>query len=288
MKNYIVTIAILFTTIYCSFAQIANVSSTEFNGKLQPSVSADFQMPANITIAAVKQKLSEMKIKGGSDKNGFINYSGIIINEIRPEKMDVYFKVEDKKTYSTLHMLMSNGYENFLNNENNGEEMKRAITFVSNMNKNIMRYGYTEEIKKEEEKLKDAEKDLKKSVKNGESLQKDKSKAESKISANKQEIAKAQADKENQEKTLEFVKAKTGTVDQMNAIKKEISKQEDAVKKAGKNYQKALDNEKDYTKDLEKTNEKINENQTEQSKLKSDIEQIKSKIAEVKGKMNAY
>lgn len=288
MKKYTLTIATIFASIFISYAQIANVASTEFNGKLQPSVSADFQMPANITEGAVKQKLAEMKIKGGSNKNGFISYSGIILNDIRPEKMDVYFKIEDKKTYSTLHMLMSNGYENFLNKENNNDEINRAITFVSNLNKNIMRYGYTEEIKKEEEKLKDVEKDLKKSVKNGESLQRDKSKTESKISTNKQEIAKTQADKENQEKTLEFVKAKTGTVDQMNAIKKEISKQEDAVKKASRNYQKALDNEKDYTKDLEKTNEKITENQTEQAKLKSDIEQIKYKIAEIKGKMNAY
>ena len=73
----------------------------------------------------------------------------------------------------------------------------------------------------------------------------------------------------------------------MNSIKKEISKQEDAVKKATKKYESALEDADDYKKDLEKTNTNINENQSEQVRLKGEIEKVKSLIADFKGKLSA-
>ncbi|QLH47127.1 MAG: hypothetical protein HWD58_16780 [Bacteroidota bacterium] len=42
------------------------------------------------------------------------------------------------------------------------------------------------------------------------------------------------AEWESQKKLLETVKAKTATLDQMDALKKEVSKQEDATAKAEK------------------------------------------------------
>ena len=150
-----------------------------------------------------------------------------------------------------------------------------------------MTYGYNDEIAKQTEKQEDLEKDLKKAVKKGESLVKDKAQTESNINKNQNNIGNLKADKESQQKTLDFVRAKTGTVEQMNSIKKEISKQEDAVKKATKKYESALEDADDYKKDLEKTNTNINENQSEQVRLKGEIEKVKSLIADLKGKLSA-
>ncbi len=129
--------------------------------------------------------------------------------------------------------------------------------------------------------------DLKKSTKNASSLAKDKSKIESNQRDNKAKIASLKSEVDNQNKTLEFVKQKTGTVDQMEMLKKEISKQEDAVKKATKKYESAVSDDSNYSKDLDKVNNKINDNITEQSKIKSEIENVQKNIAELQGKLNA-
>lgn len=49
---------------------------------------------------------------------------------------------------------------------------------------------------------------------------KDKAQTESNINKNQNNIGNLKADKESQQKTLDFVRAKTGTVEQMNSIKK--------------------------------------------------------------------
>jgi peptidoglycan hydrolase CwlO-like protein len=59
------------------------------------------------------------------------------------------------------------------------------------------------------------------------------------------------------------------------------------VQKATKKYESALEDADDYKKDLEKTNTNINENQSEQVRLKGEIEKVKSLIADLKGKLSA-
>lgn len=285
MKKILITLMTYLCVSSVLFAQNAKVSYVDFNKKSQPAVSADFDMPGEITEGAIKKKMSDAKIKGGSTKDGFITYVEIVIPEIRAEKMDVYFKIEDKKTTSTLYMLTSKGYENFMSKESDPEVNEKTISYLNAFAKDVMRYGYNSGIAKNEEKLKDLEKDLKKSVKNGESLAKDKTKTEEKAAKNQNEIGNLKSDVDNQNKTLEFVKAKTGTVEQMNSIKKEISKQEDAVKNANKKYESAVKDADDYKKDIEKAAGKINENQTEQVTLKTEIDKVKSAIAELKGKL---
>jgi chromosome segregation ATPase len=174
-----------------------------------------------------------------------------------------------------------------MNKDSDPEVINRTIAYLNAMKKDIFSYGYNEEIAKQEDKLKDLEKDLKKSIKNGESLNRDKAKTENKATENRNEIGQLKANMDNQNKTLEFVKAKTGTVDQMNAIKKEISKQEDAVKSATKKYENALKDDEDYKADIQKTISKIGENQTEQVKIKSEIESVKATINEIKAKLAA-
>ena len=287
MKKTLLTLLTCMSLSSLLVAQNAKETSIEFNKKSQPAVSADFDMPGMITEGAIKKKMKDAKIKGGNSKDGFITYAEVIIPEIRAEKMDVYFKIEDKTTSSTLYMLTSKGYENFMSQATDPEVIAKTIAYITSLKKDIMTYGYNDEIAKQTEKQEDLEKDLKKAVKKGESLVKDKAQTESNINKNQNNIGNLKADKESQQKTLDFVRAKTGTVEQMNSIKKEISKQEDAVKKATKKYESALEDADDYKKDLEKTNTNINENQSEQVRLKGEIEKVKSLIADLKGKLSA-
>jgi hypothetical protein len=287
MKKFLAPLIAFVLMAFMANAQNAKSTVIDFNKKSQTAVSATYPMPAAITEGALRKKMSEAGLKGGNNKDGFLAWQGIQIPSIWAEKMDVYFKIMDESGSSTVYMLTSTGYENFMNKESNPEVHEKVINWMNEFSKDVMRFGYQDDITKNENKLKDLEKDLKKAVKNGASLAKDKTKSEGKAAENKQTIAQRKAEVDNQNKTLEFVKAKTGTVDQMDAIKKEIGKQEDAVKKANKSYQNAMDDDEDYKKDIEKASVKIGENETEQAKIRSQIDQVKSTLADLKGKLGA-
>lgn len=287
MKKHFLLATLFFVALFKLNAQNIEVTTIEFNKKTQPAIMGDFDMPGDISTSAIQKKLSDAKIKGGSVKNGFITYQEVLIPEIRGEKMDVYFKVNDKTNSSSVVMLLSKGYENFMSSETDPQVIENAKKYLASMRKDIMSFGYSAEISKQNDKSKSLEKDLKKSIKNGESLIKDQAKLENKQRSKKAEIATLKAEVENQNKTLEFVKAKTGTVDQMNAIKKEISKQEDAVKKSTRNYDNAVKDDANFDKDIEKAKNKISENKTEQVKIKSEIDSVKKNIADLQGKLSA-
>jgi hypothetical protein len=144
-------------------AQETKVTSTEFNKKSQPAIAADFEMSGPIAEGAIKKKMSDAKIKGGSNKNGFITYQEVIVPELRAEKMDVYFKIEDRKTSCTVMLLTSKGYENFMSRETDPEVVDKSMVYLVNLRKDIMSFGYNDEIVKQEEKVKDSRERFKKS-----------------------------------------------------------------------------------------------------------------------------
>lgn len=285
MRKYFFVFISLLHLAFSSVAQNAKPSVIDFNKKSQIAISAHYDMPATITEGALRKKMSDSNIKGGSLKDGFITYPGILIAEIYSEKIDMYFKIIDDNVHSNLHLLTSKGYENFMNKESDSAAHERTVLWLNQFAKDVMRFGYLDGIAKNEQKLKDLEKQLKKTAKSGASLAKDKTKTEGKATSTKKEIAKRKSTLDNQNKTLEFAKAKTGTVDQMDAIKKEIKKQEDAAKKAKKNYEDALKDDADYEIEIEKIINRIAENDTVQTGLKSEMEQVKTLLAELKGKL---
>ena len=175
MKKNLLTMLCIAMSFF-SMAQNAKPTTVEFNKKSQPAVVAQFDMPGAIAEGAIKKRMSDAKIKGGSTKDGFITYQEIVIPEIRAEKIDVYFKIEDRKNASTVYMLTSKGYENFMSKESDPEVSDRTIAFLNSLMTDVMRYGYNDEVTRNDAKLKDLEKDLKKAVKNGISLEKDKMK----------------------------------------------------------------------------------------------------------------
>jgi chromosome segregation ATPase len=143
------------------------------------------------------------------------------------------------------------------------------------------------DIEKQLEVIKDVEKKMKGVAKDQESYQKDKAKAESKISQNIIEQGALKSEWESQKKLLETVKAKTVTLDQMDALKKEVSKQEDATAKAEKKYNNAMKDGEEYKGDLNKAESKIGEAQIEMDKVKTELQNENNKLAELRAQLAA-
>jgi hypothetical protein len=93
---------------------------------------------------------------------------------------------------------------------------------------------------------------------------------------------------ENQQKTLETIKTKTATIEQMDALKKEVSKQEDVVKKATKRYDNAINDAEYFVKELKENALEIQQNKTDQEnqiaevkKQKDILESLKAELAKI-------
>jgi chromosome segregation ATPase len=195
--------------------------------------------------------------------------------------------VEDRKPNTTVYFLMSSGYDIFLKPETDSVIYQNAIVFMDKFVRDATAFQLNRDIEKQLEVIKDVEKKMKGVAKDQESYQKDKAKAESKISQNIIEQGALKSEWESQKKLLETVKAKTATLDQMDALKKEVSKQEDATAKAEKKYNNSMKDDEEYKGDLNKAESKIGEAQIEMDKVKTELQNENNKLAELRAQLAA-
>ncbi len=288
MKNLTLTFVLFLSLSFAVSAQRATLASVELNKVSQPCVRAEYDISSEMVEGALIKKFKDARLGSGSKaSDGFRVYKGVVIPEISKEKMDVYYKVEDKKPSSVLYVLMSKGYDNFMKMDPDSMAMKNAMIYFDLFVKDATAYLLNNQIEKQNEDINDLENKAKKSAKDGVSLLKDKAKIESRISENAIKVGELKNDMENEQKALEQVKIKTATIDQMNALKKEVNRQENLTKKATKNYDNAIDDAAGYKEDLVKTEKEIEANKVEQDSIKNEIEAAKRKLEELRNQLSA-
>lgn len=290
MKKYLLTITTLLSITTASYAQDAKMGTTLINKVTQPCVVANYNYPGDVVEGALKKKLTAAKI--GSDSKATDNfkvYKGVIYNVFTADKIDLYYKVEDKKTTSTVYILASKGYDNFYKYETDSIVYINAINYLNTFINDATAYKLNEDIVAQQKTISNSEKELKSLEKDEAKILKSKAKIESNISKNNLEINPYKTDMEKQQALLEAAKLKTATLDQMDALKKEISKQEDAVKSATKKYNNAVSSLDDLTKDLKKSEDELEENKQTQQKQKDvlakqqdELNKLKAELATIK------
>jgi hypothetical protein len=288
MKKFLLSVLVCSVLGLNAIAQIAKVNTSELNKVSRPCVSADYGMTYEIVEGAFKKKFADMKFgSGDKTKDGYRLFKGVTFSEISPNKIDLYYRVEDRKPNTTVYFLMSSGYDIFLKPETDSVIYQNAIVFMDKFVRDATAFQLNRDIEKQLEVIKDVEKKMKGVAKDQESYQKDKAKAESKISQNIIEQGALKSEWESQKKLLETVKAKTATLDQMDALKKEVSKQEDATAKAEKKYNNSMKDDEEYKGDLNKAESKIGEAQIEMDKVKTELQNENNKLAELRAQLAA-
>lgn len=286
MKKQLLTLLVASMGLNAMSQSIAKVNSAEINKMSRPCITADYGMSFETIEGALKKKFSDLNLKSpDKTKDGYRVYKGVAIPEITTDKIDLYYRVENRKPNTTIYMLLSRGYDNFMVPEKDSMVYANTIQFLDKFVKDATIFSLNEQIVNQEREIKEADKNIKSIAKDEEGLMKDKSKTEAKISQNTIEQGSLKAEVENQEKLLVELKKKTATLDQMEALKKEVSKQEDAVKKAAKNYNNSIKDGEDYKSDLNKIESKIGDNKIEEDKAKTELEQKNAKLQELKNQL---
>jgi hypothetical protein len=202
MRNLFIILIVLITT-SLSKAQVSD-------GKLtiekvdQPAVVGTFSFSPDITTAVLQDDMKYRGFGKGDEKRGLYKYTGILFTDISNDKIDFYFKVEqgDKKNEntSTVYILVSKGYDNFISRANGSDIYKATVKYLEGLMAKFEEKKLALDIENQEKIVKDAEKKYNNAVDDGKDLADKKQKIEQQILENTktQEESKAGLDKEKE------------------------------------------------------------------------------------------
>lgn len=203
MKNTLKSIALVLAIAATgtATAQNAHESSVKINKTNENAVVADFNKPADVVEAALKDRLEKEGLGKMKNSKGFMTYAGTLWNSVSSDKLDVYFKVEGKKDKSTVSVLVSKGYNNFVTSGSDAKIIGNVKAFLNDFAAYTNSYQLTLDIKAQEEAIKKAEKAYSNSVDNNKDLLSQKEKLEKRIAeSNNEQILKQKALDEEKKK----------------------------------------------------------------------------------------
>lgn len=186
-------VAFLFTATTTAFAQNAHEGRVKFMKVDQNANIADYDLPKDIIENALKERLEKAGLGKRSSESGFMAYRGATWTEIGPDKMDIYVKVDGKGNMSTITMLVSKGYDNFISAASDPEKAQKVQDFLNGFIKHARLHHLKLNIVAQEDVVKKAEKELKNTTDSGNKLQKEKEKVERQVAENKAEQEKKQS-----------------------------------------------------------------------------------------------
>ena len=172
MTRLYVMIAFLFTGIMTASSQ-ATFTTITIDKKIQPGLV--LQLPNNTDVAesTILQKLKETgynpETKGElfwktNKLDGFYVFNGIKLAALNNQKLDMYFKVEPKsktqKDQSTIYLLVSKGYDNFISPEADSATFAAATDFLNGFVGTTASYRLNLDIEEQGKVVKNAEKKL--------------------------------------------------------------------------------------------------------------------------------
>ncbi len=206
---------ILLPFLLLSINVIINAQTTSgtapYNKVSQSAVLSEFPFIASTTEEAIKAKMKSLGYTSKSSK-GFEIYKGVKLAELGIDTYDMYFSVEKKskkeKDKSIVTLLLSKGYDNFINEGTEPELFANAKVFVNNLVTNAAAIDLEKQIAEQEDVLKKADKKYNNAVDDGASLEKKKRQIEQDIVDNIKDQASKKNETEAQKQILETLKAK--------------------------------------------------------------------------------
>lgn len=190
MKKHIFFLALLVAGTVSVHAQ-AREDRMDIADASRAVLSIEANYPSKTVSDALTQKLKEAGLKTKSSK-GLTIAEGAKFLEVSPENLDYYFKVESKdKAKTVIYLGFSKGYTNFVTPESDPKTWEGGKAFLAKFLTYLDQYQLGLDIATQDKLVKDSEKALDKSVKEGEDLTK-------KLEDNKkdQEAKKAELEKQ--------------------------------------------------------------------------------------------
>ncbi len=216
-KIYFTSLFILF---YCTVSAQAVYQMIIYDEKPEPGLVLQLPNKPEMVQNTILQKLKEIgyepETKGAlfwkSNKvNGFYVFKQVKLRELNNQTVDLYFNVEsqkDDKRKSTLYMLVSKGYDNFVSPESDSAVYRAARRFLNGFVKETAAYKLSIAIEEQTENLNDSEKKMKDLKEDSEDMQKEIERLKNDMIKNREEQQSLESKMQEQRKSLDDANAK--------------------------------------------------------------------------------
>jgi len=172
MRVLLLSMVVLLAGSMTVSAQAAYTTVT-INKKIQPGLMLDLPNNTDVAEGTILQKLKETgyspETKGQlfwkkNKLDGFYVFNGVKLAALDNQQLDMYFKVEPKgkkqKDRSTIYLLVSKGYDNFISPEVDEVTFGAATAFLNGFVAGTAGYRLNLDIGEQEKAVKTAEKKL--------------------------------------------------------------------------------------------------------------------------------
>lgn len=205
-KMVVAGFAFLCTT--TTYAQNVREVAIKMNKVEQKALAADYPYAKGFVTQALDEKFNLAKFGKSKRKSGFDLYSGVSWMEIAPaDKLDVYVKTEERKGNTTVSILLSRGYDNFLTSTADATQIENLKTFLVGLSTGIQAAELQKKIEDQIKVVKAAEDKTASVVKDYESLKSQKEKIEKSMEQNIEAQKKANSDVDAAKAVLEQLKS---------------------------------------------------------------------------------
>lgn len=206
MKKFVFALVCALGFVAFANAQTASERIVQFDKtSSKPGYSIIFNNSVKEVTEAVKGRMAkETKSKPSSVKGakGVLKYAQVSSSDICTQTCDLYLKIEGNATATTVTAFVSKGYDNFISSSNDPETASLLKSFLESLSKDVFSVNQNNQITVQEKVWQKSEDAYKKAVSTKEKLEKQ-------LEAITQDIQKFDAERQNQQKALEALKAKT-------------------------------------------------------------------------------
>jgi len=191
-----------------TYAQNVREVAIKMNKVEQKALAADYPYAKGFVTQALDEKFNLAKFGKSKRKSGFDLYSGVSWMEVAPaDKLDVYVKTEERKGNTTVSILLSRGYDNFLTSTADATQIENLKTFLVGLSTGIQAAELQKKIEDQMKVVKAAEDKTASVVKDYESLKSQKEKIEKSMEQNLEAQKKANSDVDAAKAVLEQLKS---------------------------------------------------------------------------------
>jgi hypothetical protein len=206
--KYIATLVFFFAFTAAALAQSAT-TTVEYQKINRQGVVNELPFSEKTVRNAINGKMEQLGYKG-KDSKGFTVYKGVKLAELGNDSYDLYFMADKKsrrdKENSSLTLMVSKGYDNFVADSSDATLMNNAKTYMNNIKDMVAAYDLEQQIMAQEDAIKKADKKYNNLVDDGVSLEKKRRNIEKDIEDNKKDQANQQTELEKQKQILETLR----------------------------------------------------------------------------------
>ena len=217
MKNKFLRLAGLVLLVnvfgFSAEAQNAREVSAKLNKEQRTAFQADFPVDKDLMKTTLEDRLEKAGLSKGKKYKGYIKYAAVTFSELSPNKMDIYTKVEGKKDNSSVIMLVSTGYDNFIGTATDAVAATNTIIFLNKLNDDAVTMKAAIDLVAQQKAVKEAEEKLNDSDKEAKKLANKKAKLEKKMEAEEKTGDKASKEVEAEKMRLENLKGQKAAED---------------------------------------------------------------------------